>query len=216
MWQEIPCTETWRPLCKAIKMNLGLFWRPQDVEDARSMGDLPKSIIYTEKGTSIREVLRVNKAGRSWISKKPSKPFDVTHTSTGFGISPAGVWSFWFSISYVLIPPFWNKHVYILCHCRLELYDLFLILQLQLKDFLESQKRCRLKQCWDYKRLKTFRWIKCILHYDMAKPMGAGSSMWCLRTHPLIHVNTWSLSPVGGTAWEALECLALEEVCHCG
>lgn len=46
-----------RPLDEAVKVNLGLLWRPQDVIDARVVGHLSRKAAIREWNQSKRETL---------------------------------------------------------------------------------------------------------------------------------------------------------------
>lgn len=92
-WQGIFLNgDTERILCETVKVMLGLFWRSQDAGDGRTMECLPKNILGNDRDKREKCAV-VNKAGRSWMSKELSKPSEVTHRSTGFGVRPAGLWS---------------------------------------------------------------------------------------------------------------------------
>ena len=59
-----------RPLHKAVKVKLGLPWRPQDVQDARVMGYQVRKAVNREWNQLKREkCVAVIKAKRSWRSE---------------------------------------------------------------------------------------------------------------------------------------------------
>ena len=74
------------PLLEAVKVQPGLPWRPQDVEDARAMRYLPGRAADTEWNQTKREKY-VNKAERSGrFEELANKPFDIRNRVTGFRV----------------------------------------------------------------------------------------------------------------------------------
>lgn len=108
-----------------MKVNPGLRWGTQDVRDARVMGlSAKKSCMQDVKTAQERSVVRAVKAGRI----EPFKSFDIRYEAIGFGSLPN------FSIAlgqYFLTVPLllFEMVIHILCHCILEAYNCFLILQ---------------------------------------------------------------------------------------
>ena len=60
-----------RPLCETVKLKPGLLWRPQDVGDAKAVGDLSRRAADREwNQPSSKKCVAVSKAERSWRSEK--------------------------------------------------------------------------------------------------------------------------------------------------
>jgi hypothetical protein len=113
-----------RPLYEAVKVTLGLPWRPQDVGDARIVGYLSRGAANREWNKPKREECAVvNKATRN---ERSAECFDNRHRDTGFQVCAAGVWSCFGSVYlyYASLPPVFGKVMYILCHYMLEASDL--------------------------------------------------------------------------------------------
>ena len=80
------------PLCEAVKAKPGLSWRPQNIEDDRAMGYLPRKVANREWNQPKRKkCAAVNKAERIW---RPEMCFDIRHEDSEFGVCPACFWSF--------------------------------------------------------------------------------------------------------------------------
>ena len=106
-----------------MKAKPGLSWRPQNIEDDRAMGYLPRKVANREWNQPKRkQCTAVNKDERSW---RYEEHFDIRHGEAEFGVCPAGFGLVLVQIFFtmILFLPF-GIVMYILCHCMLEIHDL--------------------------------------------------------------------------------------------
>jgi hypothetical protein len=73
---------------EAVKVKPGLPWRPQEVRDARAVGNLPRKAAHREWNQEGERSVLGNKAERSWRSEEH---FDISHGDAELGVCPAGV-----------------------------------------------------------------------------------------------------------------------------
>ena len=117
------------PLCEAVKENPGFHWRPQDVRDARVMGQLPRRAAdWVWSQPKRKKDVPVKKAERTWRSEEH---FDIRHGDAEFGICPAAFWHCFVPIlpHYALFPPFQNGNVYSVFLYVGSMWFLILVLQ---------------------------------------------------------------------------------------
>lgn len=73
-----------RPPHEAVKMKPGLCWRPKMLVVAESWMFARESCMQGVEHPQREECVAAGKAGRA----EPSKPFDIRHKVTGFGVCP--------------------------------------------------------------------------------------------------------------------------------
>ena len=129
------------------------------------MGCLSRgTICRVENQAKWKKCKAVSKAERA----EPSRHFVIRYRTIGFGICSGGVWSSSdpvFSYCTLFFP--FRMMLYILCHCRLEVYNLlFSFMGIAIKRLplvsVEILKHWGFWDYWDF-----WSWTKSILHCDV-------------------------------------------------
>lgn len=106
-----------RPPHEAVKMKPGLCRRPKRLVVPESRMSARESCMQGVEQPQREECVAAGKAGRA----EPSKPFDIRHKVTGFGVCPdrlrSSLGPYFFPL--LLRLPF-GMVMHVLCHCMLD------------------------------------------------------------------------------------------------